>query len=543
MRAARALTAAVVAGVLSAPASAGGQDGTTRVGAEVPVTAEQMSRPQAHNSPALAVDPTEPRFVALAARTDSPDFGCTLHLSGDGGATWLPASPVPALPAGADKCYAPEVAFDAGGRLHYLFVGLHGLGNQPMGAFLTTSDDRGRRFSTPRRLLGPHVYMVRMALDRATGRLHLTWVQAGEDPTGGGFAPADNPLLAAFSDDGGRSVSRPVRVSDPGRTRVVGPALAVGAGDRVHVAYYDLGDDARDYQGLEGPVWDGTWALVSATSDDRGRSFRAGVVVDDAIVPPERLMVVFTAPGPALAGDAAGRVYVAWTDARRGDWDVLVRRSDDGASSWGPTLRLHDDAAGSGGHQYLPRLAVADGGRVDAVYYDRGRDPDNLRNDVAYALTTGAAGFGRAVRVTSEPSDTRVGPTYPALASAAGLVEFGSRIGLVARPDGALLAWTDTRTAQPAYDQQNIVAAAVTVAPGAAAAASPSPGMPLVGAVVGAVALLALLTARRARAARAGQEPTRAAANHPAEANSRGEGRRDGTTAGVGHAAAGGVER
>ena len=81
------------------------------------MTATDLRRAEANNSPALAADPTQPRFVALAHRSDSPEFSCGLQVSGDGGRGWQPADPVPVLPEGAEKCYAPEVAFDRRGRL------------------------------------------------------------------------------------------------------------------------------------------------------------------------------------------------------------------------------------------------------------------------------------------------------------------------------------------------------------------------------------------------------------------------------------------
>ncbi|MGH8575129.1 MAG: sialidase family protein, partial [Gammaproteobacteria bacterium] len=170
---------------------------------ELPVTANDLGKPRAQNSPVLAADPTNPRFVALANRLDAPGFGCALQVSGDAGRGWQPTNPVPDLPPGAERCYAPEIAFDRGGTLYYLFLGLRGRGNTPIGAFLTTSDDRGQSFSTPRRLLGPGNYQVRMALDPTMGeqgRIHLVWLHLSEDAPTGGLPPPPNPILSAYSD-------------------------------------------------------------------------------------------------------------------------------------------------------------------------------------------------------------------------------------------------------------------------------------------------------------------------------------------------------
>lgn len=81
-----------------------------------PTAMNQIVKP-ANNSPSLVADPTDGRFVVLANRLDASDFGCALQVSGDGGHSWIPADPVPNLPPGAEKCYAPEAAFDRTGRL------------------------------------------------------------------------------------------------------------------------------------------------------------------------------------------------------------------------------------------------------------------------------------------------------------------------------------------------------------------------------------------------------------------------------------------
>lgn len=292
----------LLAGVL--PAEHARPAGRIEVKPEVPVTATNQAVAPANNSPVLAADPTEPRFVVVANRRDAPDFDCDLQISGDGGRGWLSVVPVPELPAGADKCYAPEVAFDADGVLYYLFVGLQGAGNEPMGAFLTVSRDRGRTFTTARQVLGPRNFGVRMAIDHTmgdSGRMHLVWLHATSEPPTGGFGPPPNPIFTAHSDDGGQTFSEPLQVSDTSRERVVAPAVALGPDHAVHVAYYDLGRDAIDYRGLEGPTWTGTWSLVISSSIDGAENFERGVVVDDQVTPNERVMLVFTMPPPTLA--------------------------------------------------------------------------------------------------------------------------------------------------------------------------------------------------------------------------------------------------
>lgn len=436
---------------------------------ELPVTATDLRRGEANNSPVLAVDPTQSRFLALAHRVDAPDFGCGLEVSGDGGRGWQPADPVPELSPRAEKCYAPEVGFDGHGRLYFLFVGLQGAGNSPMGAFLTSSVDRGRTFSPPTMVLGPENYMVRMAVDPSQGsrgRIHLVWLHASSPPPLGGLPPGSNPIEAAHSDDGGRTFSAPITISDATRPRSVAPSVALGPHHSLQVVYLDLRDDAVDYQGLEGPPWTGNWSLVSTSSTDGGTTFSPGVTVDDGLVPPGRIMLVFTTPPPSVVVDGDGRVFAAWWDSRNGDADAFLARSTDGGRTWTGPERLNDDRVGDGADQYLVRLSATSNGRIDAVFLDRRNDPDDLKNDVylTYSNDHGTR-FAPNVRVTSEGSDSRIGQAYY-VPSAKGLVELGSRLAVLSRPGAALVAWPDTRNATFGTTQQDVFATEVLFAGG-----------------------------------------------------------------------------
>jgi hypothetical protein len=475
-----------------------------------PATGNDLRSPRAQNSPQLAVDPTNEAIVALANRWDAPDFSCALQMSVDGGRQWGPVEPVPQLPKEAEKCYAPKVAFDADGTLYYLFVGLAGQGNRPVGVYLTTSADGGRSFTEPRQVLGEGNYQVTMAMDRDAGergRIYLVWLRARGEPTLGGLPAPPNPIMAAHSDDGGRTFSDPVQISDPDRhLRAVAPNVAVGADGAVHVAYFDLQDDARDYQGLEGQPWSGTWSVVHHVSRNGGESFEAGVVVDDALEPAERVLLIFTMPPPALAADDAGNAYVGWKDARHGDADVFVARSRDAGAHWSEPVRVNDDPTGNGKSQLLPQLDVAPGGRVDAVFLDRRDSDHNVDQHVYYAASTDRGeSFGANQQLTRFASSSQVGQRY-AIRSARGRADLGRRLGLVAQRDGALVAWPDSRHALPQTAQQEIFTTRF-VRPEAEGGLAEARWWPILGgaATLLAVGLALLVVWRR----RAGRERTR----------------------------------
>jgi hypothetical protein len=249
-------------------------------------------------------------------------------------------------------------------------------------------------------------------------------------------------------------------VSDPARERVVAPAVAVDPEGAVHVVYYDLRDDARDYRGLEGSVWDGEWSLVSATSVDAGESFERHALVDDRLVPHERVMLIFTMPPPAITTDSAGRVITAWHDARHGDADIFAARSTDQGASWNEPVRLNDDARQA--NQYLPALAAGSDGTIHAAFFDRGYSSDGTRHDISYTRSADhGRSFGGDVRVTARGSQTRAGPRYP-LPAARGQVDFGTGLAAIADESEATVAWPDSRNARPGTPQQEIFVTSVT---------------------------------------------------------------------------------
>jgi len=432
-----------------------------KVQQEVPVTPMNLQTGPANNSPLIVQDPKDQDVLVLANRLDAPRFGCSLWISTNGGRAWLPTASSPSLPRGADTCYGPELAFDRSGTLFYLFVGLKGRGNTPMGAFLTQSRDRGLTFEKPVRVLGPNNFQIRMAVEQNStplGRIHLVWLHTASDPSLGGLPPSGNVIQTAFSDDGGRHFSSPLGLSNESQ-RAVAPALVVTE-KAVHVAFYDLNDDQVDYQGLEGPAWEGKWSLIVESSRDGGRHFDKPVLVSNSIAPPGRVMLIFTMAPAAFVSDGNRRLYVAWTDARLGDPDIFFARSADGWT-WSEEVRVNDDRRGSGRDQFLPRLSAAPGGRLDMVFYDRRRDGENLRNDVFYTNSVdGGRHFASNLRVTQQPSHSRIGQRY-LVPSATGLVEFGSRLGLLSQSDRAVAAWADTRNGRIGSTDQDIFTAEI----------------------------------------------------------------------------------
>lgn len=442
--------------------------GARVVGGNLPVNpgASDKRDISAHNSPAVAMNPRDSSQMAEADRIDTPRFSCAAHTSSDGGATWAPIKiPVDVLPAGYEPiCFAPDVAYDAGGRLHLLFTTLTTnatLGvNTPQAIWITSSGDNGQSFSRPIKVLDRLAFQAHLVADpNRANDLYLDWLQA--DAVGPFmFVNPGNPILFSRSSDGGQTWLLPTRVSSASRQRVEAPSLASGTDGQLYALYLDVEDDRLDYHGVHraqgGDPYPGPWALIAARSSNRGATW-VETVVDPRLIPIARF-TAFLPPSPSLAVDTkTSHVYAAFHDGRQGDPDVYVWTSDNNGAGFGPAVRVNDTREHDASTQYLPKIAVAPNGRLDVLYYDRRDDRNDQLNDVALqASFDHGKSFKGSTRLSDRSFDSRIG-----FGSERNLPEIGTRLGLVATDAGALALWTDTRAGSQASNKQDLARAVI----------------------------------------------------------------------------------
>ena len=457
---ARRVAAAAVLPVMAAAALAGAsivgvraatRDTTPTVGKNL-----LLNRPgpiDANNTPTVARNPRRPQNLVVMYRVDRPAYSARLLWSLDGGRAWG-TTELP-LPEGLDRPFAADAAFSSDGTLYVSYVNLAGNGNAPDNLWVTRSTDGGRSLEPPTHLAGKLAFQARIVAGQGE-TVFVTWLQAAEVGLSL-LGRGPHPIVMARSDDGGRTFAAPVQVSDPERERVGAASPVIDGRGRLVVLYQDFKDDRRDFQNLDGPPWEGEFALVVAASED-GRTFGPGVELESGVVPTRRF-IVFLPEFPSLAAGRGGRLYVAWTDGRHGDEDVLLRRSGDGGRTWDEAVRVNDNAVGDGTTQYLPKVAVAPGGRVDVLFLDRRRDALDVMNDATLASSSDSGRTFANLRLSSHSFDSRVGPSTPPRVG----VDFGSRLGLVSGDGSSFAAWTDSRMGDLDTGRQDIVGASYEI--------------------------------------------------------------------------------
>lgn len=408
---------------------------------ETLTTVSEPGLPQAHNSPSVAVHPADPKTLVVASRRDAPTFGCELGASADGGASWS-AVPLSAGLAAVD-CFWPRVAFLPGGDLLVLYTPLGGPYLLPVGVWLQRYEGSPtglRPAGEPVAIAGAQAYFARLAVSGQA--VWSTWVNGPTSTENAlGLSPGDNHIAVSRSDDGGRSWGRPVRVSEADRRVIQPTVLAWNEGGRevVLVGALDLADDILNYGALHDgqtpPDPNLRWRVMSWVSTDGGGSFGPAVAVADNLAVPQ-LIIADLGPTPGFARDpASGRLYATWDAGRGNDRDVSLATSDDGGRNWSAPKAVGPQ----GGSQHLPAVAVAPDGRVDVVYYDRGRHPQDLYAEAVLATSTDGGETFRVVPLGDRLFDTGVG-----LGMQQGVAVLGDHLAVVAQEGRSVAFWADT---------------------------------------------------------------------------------------------------
>ena len=214
--------------------------------------------------------------------------------------------------------WLPRIAVSPGrpGEIHVLWQEIVFSGGSHGGdIFFARSRDGGATFQRP-------LNISRSVGGDGKGRINrdvwhngsFDFVAAADGTLYAAWTEYDGPLWFSRSIDRGASFSKPRRIAGDSRAPARAPALAVGEGGSVYLAW-TLGEDAAA-------------DLRLARSDDRGRRF-------------SEPRVIFATPGysdsPKLALDAHGTLHLAFAESAGGPFDryhVRYARSRNGGRTF-----------------------------------------------------------------------------------------------------------------------------------------------------------------------------------------------------------------
>ena len=335
----------------------------------------------AANEPSIAVDPTDPRRMAIGWRqfdTVASNFRQAGYAyTTDGGQTWTFCGALTRGVSGSD----PVLASDADGVFYYMNINYEELR-------LFRSFDRGMTWEGPIRIVAGLADKEWFAIDTTDGigrgNLYAGW--------------SGKPRFTR-STDGGASFLDPV--PDPlsstlWSTLAVGPDGEVFMVDRDHVVAKST--DAQD------PGATPSFAVTAEV--DLGGPFRAYAGPN-----PLGLLGQNWIATDHSNGASRGNVYLLASVNPDGDdpLDVMFARSTDGGMTWSAPVRVNDDLLDNGAWQWFGTMSVAPNGRIDAVWNDTRNDPGGYDSELYYAYSEDAGQTWSENVALSPPWDPHVG--------------------------------------------------------------------------------------------------------------------------------------
>ncbi|MCU1455750.1 MAG: hypothetical protein JWN46_3896 [Acidimicrobiales bacterium] len=392
--------------------------------------------------PAVAVDPHDPRHLAVAGDPYLTEARVSVAVSHDGGSTWAP--PIDIVPAGYAKSYDPTLLFSKDGRLTVV-GGASRLGArhcQPGSAIFVAAvhDDRSVdvRLVADQHPADTYVDRPTAAIDPRSDDVYVSWTQssgAGAECRG---TPSSSYLLLAKGAASGPFTVLP-GIPSSGLPAPFGAALGIDAGG---VLWAAVGEHVPGRQ----------TRLSVTSSADGGKTFATPTVLEDGGARPATIPGLggINAPIPSLTAGGAGEVIVSWPMAGTKGAHVAVYQHH--GTGWDD--RSVPSAAGV--TPFLSAAVVEAGG--GAVLLTASVDNGSL----VFEVRGGTGAWSAPERLASAPSG--------------GYQEVGEGLGLVAA--SGVTAW--------ALPVDSPASSALTVgtresSPGSATTSTPTSGAPASG--------------------------------------------------------------
>ncbi len=458
------------------------------------------------NETPITVDPTNPDHLLAG----SNDYFITIKGSGiqervptgfftsfDGGRTWTDGQ-IPMGNGGSGGNGDPSPAFDAKfGTAHMAQLSAAIGQNSPNAGHIdvsvSTSTDGGLHWKPPvtvatgQASIGPSANGVFLDKEWLVadnypssphyGRLYLSWDRL--EFSKGAFLRS--PIMLSYSDDAGKSWSRPVEISGSNPTYCTanqGPAGPAGACDESFFSYGAVEPNGDVVVGFMNQQHEAAWEvpnefedqILTVTSHDGGVTWGHPVHVSDledgglegivfsdypASVDGRATQTAFQfrtgSWGNLNVDPVTGTLYVSWTDNSDGlhdvaspvtDTNVFMSFSTDEGATWSPPVRV----TGGPTDKWFPWVA-ARGGTVGVLYQEETADGSGMY-DTNLATSTDNGASWSFQTVSTAPSDADHSVWFQAHASDCPTCSrfIGDYIGLAFDSLGrAHMTWTDMR--------------------------------------------------------------------------------------------------
>jgi hypothetical protein len=394
------------------------------------------------NETTIAINPEDDQRVIASANDYRAGLRPYVYLSTNGGVAWTNYQ----VPGASGLNYGdPAMTFGTGGYAYFGYLGYQSICSPLGGMYVSRSTDAGATFSPPLQLAQnsnngaiavlqdkEYVAVDNHPASPYFGNVYEGWTKfvftAGAG-CGGVNSQLAAPVVFSRSTDHGLTWSVPITASQPISNNNQGTVPVVGLNGEVYLYY--LGAQTQSQLNYD--------TVLFSRSTDGGQTFPffthiASIVDLPSPLPPTNFR---NNPFGAMAADQqiAGYLYAVWADYRTGDADILLARSTDNGTTWGPYQRVNDDPVGNGKDQFFPWITTSPDGRVHVGWFDRREDALNRSYKEYYAdsLDHGAS-FEANVAVSTAPSNP----------GSSGFI--GDYSGIAATNDVVMPIWTDIRT-------------------------------------------------------------------------------------------------
>jgi len=353
--------------------------------AQKPVRVGNVDSP---NEPSININRQNAQEVLCGANLNN------LYLSHDGGETWEAIKMTSDYGVHGD----PVVISDSSGRYYYFHLSNPKDGNWIDRIVCQTSEDFGKTWSrgSYTGLDGTKAQDKHWAVyNKAKNEVYISWTQF--DAYGSRKKEDRSNIMYSKSDDNGQSWSSAYQINQTSGNCVDSSLTTEGA-------VPTFSNDGTIYIAWAGPdgirmnsFKDGAWLPVTALIDSNtaGWSYEIPGI--------NRCNGMPIAICDRSKGENEGRIYVNWSDQRKGadDTDIFLKYSDTKGDKWSEPIPI--GKRGGKRHQFLTWMAVDQTtGALYFVYYDRSRFKDN-RTDVVIARSYNGGKSFKYKRIKQEP--------------------------------------------------------------------------------------------------------------------------------------------